>query len=134
MCRTLLLGADVSHPPAGALRNGALSIASLVSSNDLNGTSFVGQARSQTARMEVIEQLEAMTANAINAYVGNKVENPKAFKPVSIIYYRDGVGEGQFAQIKETELVAIKSACSSAGIKAKVTVIICQKSEHSRKP
>lgn len=125
--RTLLLGADVSHPPAGALAGGSPSIASLVSNNDLNGVTFVGQARSQTARTEVIEGLEGLVKNAIRAYCSNKTANPKGITPKTIIYYRDGVGETQFAEIRREELTAIKNACVAMKIDAKITIVICQK-------
>lgn len=114
----------MSHPPAGRLAGESPSIASLVSNSDLNATSFIGQARSQGQRIEIITEMEALVKNALRSYMSN----PQKIKPQAIIYYRDGVGEGQFEEIKRVELTAIKNACQALGLQAQVTIVICQKS------
>jgi eukaryotic translation initiation factor 2C len=58
--------------------------------------------------------------------------------PDNIIYYRDGVSEGQYMKIKDSELKAIKSAYAklaesrAPGATCKVTAIIAAKRHHTR--
>lgn len=55
-------------------------------------------------------------------------------KPQRIIFYRDGVSEGQFYNVMIYEFDAIKKACAEleAGYNPMVTFIICQKRHHTR--
>lgn len=55
-------------------------------------------------------------------------------KPTRIIYYRDGVSDGQFAEVMMKELCAIQSACSKmeTGYQPRITFIIVQKRHHTR--
>ncbi|ORY81937.1 Piwi domain-domain-containing protein [Protomyces lactucae-debilis] len=123
----LLLGADVSHPPPGMLGGRAPSIVSLVSNKDKLATKYIGQARSQGARVEMIDEMRPLVKNAIGCYAKNT-----GMKPKHIVYYRDGVSEGQFAQVKQGELKAIKEACKDHQIECMVTIVICQKRHHTR--
>lgn len=70
--------------------------------------------------------MEGLVSNAIKTYCTYRGDNPK--KPEHIIYYRDGVGENQFDEIKNFELKAIKKACETHQVNAKITIVICQKS------
>ncbi|KAL5709705.1 argonaute 5 [Ranunculus cassubicifolius] len=56
------------------------------------------------------------------------------YKPERIIFYRDGVGEGQFRQVLFHELNAIYKACLSLeeGYHPLVTFIVVQKRHHTR--
>jgi len=60
-----------------------------------------------------------------------KKANPN---PKRIIFYRDGVSEGQFKTVLEDEVPLIKAACARAGISPmpKLTVIIVGKRHHVR--
>jgi len=56
-------------------------------------------------------------------------------KPERIIIYRDGVAEGQFQEVLNTELVGIREACGALGgvdYKPSITLIIGQKRHHTR--
>ncbi|KAH7511864.1 hypothetical protein FEM48_Zijuj12G0027900 [Ziziphus jujuba var. spinosa] len=55
-------------------------------------------------------------------------------KPLRIIFYRDGVSEGQFYQILLYELDAIRKACASLepSYQPPVTFIVVQKRHHTR--
>ncbi|KAF9065093.1 Piwi domain-containing protein [Rhodocollybia butyracea] len=55
-----------------------------------------------------------------------------AASPKRIIFYRDGVSEGQFKQVLDQELVALKKACASLSIDAKITFIVVGKRHHVR--
>jgi eukaryotic translation initiation factor 2C len=53
--------------------------------------------------------------------------------PKKILYYRDGVSTGQFAQVRDEELSQIRSACKTAGCpNVKVTVVIAVKRHSTR--
>ncbi|PUZ57265.1 hypothetical protein GQ55_5G415900 [Panicum hallii var. hallii] len=55
-------------------------------------------------------------------------------KPEQIIIFRDGVGEGQFNEVRSIELAQIVEACKFLDDNwfPKVTVIIAQKNHHTR--
>jgi len=56
------------------------------------------------------------------------------FKPTRIIYYRDGVSEGQFATVLAHELRAIREACMKLeiGYQPGITFVVVQKRHHTR--
>ncbi|XP_042420508.1 protein argonaute 10-like isoform X2 [Zingiber officinale] len=55
-------------------------------------------------------------------------------KPKRIIFYRDGVGEGQFNQVLLSEVAAIRLACTSieSDYRPGITFIVVQKRHHTR--
>ncbi|KAJ1294155.1 hypothetical protein BS78_01G124300 [Paspalum vaginatum] len=55
-------------------------------------------------------------------------------KPARIIFYRDGVSEGQFNQVLLYEVDAIRKACASLeeGYLPRITFIVVQKRHHTR--
>ena len=56
------------------------------------------------------------------------------FKPTRVIFYRDGVSEGQFSQVLSLELRAIREACMKleVGYQPGITFIVVQKRHHTR--
>lgn len=56
------------------------------------------------------------------------------YKPHRIILYRDGVSEGQFLQVLQHELVAIREACLKLEFEYRpgITFIVVQKRHHTR--
>ena len=53
--------------------------------------------------------------------------------PVRVMYFRDGVAEGQFAKVKELEVSAIKDAIAAlSGKVPTVTAIVVRKRNHTR--
>lgn len=123
---TIVFGADVSHPPAGS---GRASIAAVVASLDINMSQYASIVRTQDSRQEVIADLQAMTkSHLLSFYQSSKV------KPKRIVYYRDGVGEGQFAQVAEAEIAAMKAACKELdpNYAPTITMIVVQKRHHTR--
>ena len=53
--------------------------------------------------------------------------------PTRVLYFRDGVAEGQFEKVKVTEVNAIKEAISElSGKKPSVTAIVVRKRIHTR--
>lgn len=52
--------------------------------------------------------------------------------PKRILFYRDGVSEGQYAEIMQKEVAAVKEACVHAKIDAQVTFCVVKKRHHAR--
>ncbi len=126
--RVIVFGADVTHPKAGDTTTP--SIAAVVASMDLTASKFKGKHHVQKHRQEIIAELKKMTKELlIDFYRANG-----KIKPSCIIFYRDGVSEGQFDQVRINEIAAIQQACTElgSGYEPKITFIVCQKRHHTR--
>ena len=136
----MVMGADVTHPgPRDDCRRP--SIAAVVGSTDPNVSQFNVEIRlqervaentekkSKVGVIEEIVQMEKITYNLLKKF-NKKTQR----KPEQIIYYRDGVSEGQFAAVLNHELSAIRRACTTLelGYEPKVTFIIAQKRHKTR--
>ncbi len=116
-------GADVGHPGSGVFHRPSMT--GLVASVDPNIVHFTSSARVQQPRVEMIQDLEEMMfvsdshvvcMGLLNAaqdalsdyseYRGNQAS------PANVIFFRDGVSEGEFRHAEE-EIRKIKSQCSS---------------------
>ena len=55
-------------------------------------------------------------------------------KPVKLIFYRDGVSDGQFAAVRLEEIASLQKACSELqkDYQPKITFIVVQKRHHTR--
>lgn len=104
-CDTMILGADVTHPSPGSLR-GTPSIAAVVGSIDEHFTLFAGQTRLNPPRTEIIHSMGTMARALLNTW--SKANGGRM--PARILFYRDGVGDSQYAQVREVEVDAIRSA------------------------
>lgn len=127
--RTMIVGADVSHPPSRGDNTIAPSIAATVSSKVADNNLYSATIRLQAGRQEIIEDLQSMMEGNIKAFANNT-----KFLPDSIIFYRDGVSEGQYAAVVQTEVKAIRMACEALrpGYKPKISYIICVKKHNIR--
>jgi len=123
---TIVFGADVAHPGPGST---APSIASAVGSHDRTATGFNTEVRAQNSREEIIVDLDAMAINLIKGYFKGTGQ-----KPARILFFRDGVSEGQFGEVAVREIAALKKACQTidSTYKPKITYIICAKRHHIR--
>ncbi|KAF8958525.1 argonaute-like protein [Flammula alnicola] len=122
---TIVMGADVIHPAPGA--EGRPSFTSLVSSVDINTAKYVSTSCVQTGRQEIISDLETMCKSALTKYNGYGNAFEKGRRTLSrLIFYRDGVSEGQFAHVLE------KEACQDMKVNPKITLIIVGKRHHIR--
>uniref|UniRef100_A0A8C6UKA7 Argonaute 3 n=1 Tax=Neogobius melanostomus TaxID=47308 RepID=A0A8C6UKA7_9GOBI len=102
----IFLGADVTHPPAGDGKKP--SIAAVVGSMDAHPSRYCATVRVQRPRQEVIQDLASMVRELLIQFYKST-----RYKPTRIIFYRDGVSEGQFRQVLYYELLAIREACIS---------------------
>lgn len=123
----IFLGADVTHPPAGD--NKKPSIAAVVGSMDAHPSRYAATVRVQQHRQEIIQDLASMVKELLIQFYKST-----RFKPMRIIFYRDGVSEGQFHQVLTHELLAVREACMKleGDYKPGITFIVVQKRHHTR--
>ncbi|KAH6943446.1 hypothetical protein HPB50_021678 [Hyalomma asiaticum] len=131
----IVIGADVTHPaPGDKLRP---SIAACVGSLDSIPSKFHATIRVQmedsaaTARVEIIKDLKDMMKDMLKAFY-----RATKHKPERIIFYRDGVSEGQFMEVRNREVSAIRLACQELSpnetYEPALTFIVVQKRHHTR--
>ncbi|KAF6765034.1 Piwi domain-containing protein [Ephemerocybe angulata] len=99
---SMVVGADVSHPSPGTK---APSVATLAYSHTQFATKYRASATLQDPRQEVFADLQRMMREAIeDVHRGTP-------RPIdNIIFFRDGVSEGEYTQIQDVEIAAIKKA------------------------
>uniref|UniRef100_A0A8B9KK26 Argonaute RISC catalytic component 2 n=1 Tax=Astyanax mexicanus TaxID=7994 RepID=A0A8B9KK26_ASTMX len=123
----IFLGADVTHPPAGDGKKP--SIAAVVGSMDAHPSRYCATVRVQQHRQDIIQDLAAMVRELLIQFYKST-----RFKPTRIIYYRDGISEGQFHQVLQHELLAIREACIKLekDYQPGITFVVVQKRHHTR--
>ncbi|CAL9146033.1 unnamed protein product [Musa hybrid cultivar] len=138
---TIIFGADVTHPHPG--EDTSPSIAAVVASQDWPEiTKYAGLVSAQAHRQELIQDLFKVWQDPQRGTVtGGMIKEllisfkrATGQKPQRIIFYRDGVSEGQFYQVLLYELDAIRKACASLepNYQPPVTFIVVQKRHHTR--
>lgn len=123
----IFMGADVTHPPAGDRTKP--SITAVVGSMDAHPSRYAATVRVQAHRQEIIAELSSMVKELLIQFY-----KATHFKPTRIIFYRDGVSEGQFDKLQFLELNAIREACMKleTGYQPGITYIVVQKRHHTR--
>ncbi|ORY67956.1 Piwi domain-domain-containing protein [Leucosporidium creatinivorum] len=121
---TMIFGADVSHPAPGSF---APSVAALVGTINPEFTNYGSSIRIQPSRVECIAEIGAMVQDLLKQF-----HKSVKVKPQRLIFFRDGVSEGQFSQVMDQEVNAIRIACQSleATYKPEITYIVCGKRHH----
>ncbi|THH11493.1 hypothetical protein EW145_g610 [Phellinidium pouzarii] len=131
---TIVMGADVVHPAPGS--EGRPSFTSVVGNVDSDTSKYIATTRVQTSRKEMIDDLEDMVVHVLDMYrkYRRNIEKKANFEPKRIIFYRDGVSEGQFQQVIDYEVPKLRDACKRLGINPppKITVIVVGKRHHVR--
>jgi eukaryotic translation initiation factor 2C len=95
-----VIGIDVSHPPPKTLKP---SVASLVWSYDQRGAKYGAFSEVQGPRDEIVSGLKEMVKKAILKFVS--INNAI---PSYMLFYRDGVSDGEFSEVGKVEIKAIK--------------------------
>ncbi|GAA5826421.1 hypothetical protein JCM11251_002359 [Rhodosporidiobolus azoricus] len=134
--KTLILGADVTHPTgfgtarAGSGENVPSSIAAVVGSTDAQGMKYGAQVREQEGRREFITGMEEMVVIHVRAWM----KENKNVKPDTVLMFRDGVSEGQYAPVVQEEVTALKAAFRVIDPKwtPKLTYVVCAKRHNIR--
>ena len=126
---TMLVGIDVTHPSPGSAEK-APSIAAVCASYDAWLTGYPGDVVRQGRRQEMVEGLKELMIKRLKFF---QLKNNKRL-PKKIIVYRDGVSEGQFSIVLNTEFTSMKEAFDSLYGKQhpKVTIIVVGKRHHTR--
>ncbi|NP_001352995.1 Protein argonaute 18 [Zea mays] len=120
---TIIFGAHVSHPSVVDGSTGP-SIASVVASQDWHEVSkYNGVVRAQ-GHTEEIGGLEDIVKELLHAFANESKE-----KLQQLIFYRDGISEGQFNRILEKEIPAIEKAWNALydNEKPQITFVVVQK-------
>jgi hypothetical protein len=105
------------------------SIAAIVASIDHNVSKYATSIRFQKSRVETILEIEDMVADLLKSFY--RATN---CKPKRILFYRDGVGEGQHEDIVNMEVEGIRKACRKleSSYAPSITFIVVQKRHHTR--
>nr|AGS47792.1 argonaute 5 [Salvia miltiorrhiza] len=138
---TIIFGADVTHPQPG--EDSSPSIAAVVASMDWpEVTKYRGLVSAQAHREEIIQDLYSKKEDSKRGVIhGGMIREllvsfykTTKLKPHRIIFYRDGVSEGQFSQVLLHEMEAIRKACNSIeeNYMPRVTFVVVQKRHHTR--
>ncbi|KAG2527412.1 hypothetical protein BBO99_00002862 [Phytophthora kernoviae] len=99
---TIIIGADVLHPRSGI--GSRPSIASVVASMDAFSAKYISRVAVQKASSDIM-QLPRMLRELFMAFYQSTNRQPER-----VIYYRDGVSEGQFFDILQSEMRALRKA------------------------
>lgn len=102
--RTIILGADVTHPAAGS-SSGVPSVAAFVGNVDAYFNRFSGSMRLNPPRQDIISGMQEMAHERLLEWTDKHGRLPRR-----ILFYRDGVGDNQFAAVREREVTAIRAA------------------------
>lgn len=104
--RTMLVGADVTHPSSLDIAQGksVASFSGMVATYDPSCVQYTALGAAQVATVEMIMDFQPMMKELLKRYM----EKNNGKLPERIIYFRDGVSEGQFPQVLERDLVALK--------------------------
>ena len=126
----IVLGADVTHPVGGS---DGPSVAALVGSVDKVLGQYASSIRCQAGRKEMISQLGEMFHEI---YYQWHVALKGQFKAEGIIMFRDGVSEGQFEEVMQVEVAAIRRTIrhvhKDPNAHIPITYIIVTKRHHTR--
>ena len=129
----IIFGADVTHP--SPTENGIPSIAAVVASMDPNAVKYHARVRAQKheksgGAQEIINDLAFMVKELLLDFY----KATRGRKPIRIIFYRDGVSEGQFDQVLVHEVGAVQKACAMLDetYRPQITFIVVQKRHHTR--
>jgi len=110
---------------------GTPSIAAVVGSVDGKFAHYPASLRLQESRKEMITDLADMMKERLEEYKNKTKRLPKR-----IVFFRDGVSEGQFATVTRDELPKIQEACQrmtpGATYRPKITLCIAGKRHHTR--
>lgn len=131
----IFFGADVTHPDQSDPESP--SIAAVVASNDWPDSGrFYARHRAQKRNTEIMENLQDMVFDLLTEWHRANQHG----LPEIIIFYRDGVGEGQLQELLDTEVKALKDAARRAAAeltsihsyKPYITFAVVKKRHHTR--
>uniref|UniRef100_A0A2A4JWD3 Piwi domain-containing protein n=1 Tax=Heliothis virescens TaxID=7102 RepID=A0A2A4JWD3_HELVI len=125
----MIVGADVTHPSPE--QSNIPSIAAVTASIDPKCYMYNIELSIQTPKKEMIVEFEDMMFDHLRVYKERNHNN----LPRKIFVFRDGVSEGQFAQVMNSELAAVHNAyqrMAGQTRKPEVLFLLVQKRHHTR--
>lgn len=125
--KVMYIGADVTHPSPE--QTNIPSVVGVAASYDLEGFRYNCCYRLQGPKDEMIRDLQNIVTKQLRQF-----QQMNSVFPELIMYYRDGVSEGQFQEVLTIELRAMQDAAASVqqGYKPNITFIVVQKRHHAR--
>jgi len=134
--KTVVIGADVTHDALG------VSIAGVVASGDASFTTYFSELRAQSPFVDHPEQqrtrrsqervleLDKMVQRALQ----RRKDSMHGELPETVLYYRDGVSDGQFPEVMKFEFNKLICAFRRLGkhYNPKLVIIVGQKRHHTR--
>lgn len=127
---TMAIGVDVSHPPPGVTDQGSMAAITMSMNQDL--TRYAAHCATNGFRVEMVTQ---ENINELANYVKSWMNNiGKGALPSRVIYFRDGVSEGQYQHVIEQEIADLKALFKNINPKndTKFTVLIGSKRHQIR--
>lgn len=122
----MIVGADVTHPGPGSQEPSVVGVAA---THDVDSFKYNIVYRIQPGAQEMITDLAAIMVEMLNYFKSKRTKLPE-----HIMYYRDGVSDGQFQEVLNKELLAIYKACQQVAnnYKPKVSFLVVMKRHHTR--
>ncbi|POR35180.1 Protein argonaute 18, partial [Tolypocladium paradoxum] len=133
--RTMVAGYDVTHPTNMPAREGAEapSLVGLVASVDKDLGQWPAASWEQPAKQEM---LSGRLVDAFKSRLELWQKHNAGRLPDNVVIFRDGVSEGQFAQVLEQELPSIREACRDryppAAPQPRLTIVVSVKRHQTR--
>ncbi|KAG5448026.1 Protein argonaute-2 [Clonorchis sinensis] len=133
----MVFGADVTHPAPTQTQQVRQSIAAVLGSvtPDLMRYAVVVRQQATTEKgnkttREIIDSMDSIVGELLKAFC----RNTNGRFPTRLIFYRDGVSEGQFENVLVEELASIQRACTALrpDYEPAITYIVVQKRHHIR--
>ncbi|KAK8101784.1 hypothetical protein PG999_012158 [Apiospora kogelbergensis] len=124
---TMIIGLDVSHAAPGS---GKPSTAAMTVSTDKSATRYAASVQTNSYRREIVGSVNMryLLGRLLNYWVSTNKCYPK-----HVYFFRDGVAEGQFGQVIDTEVKEIKRIFRDAKYEIpRVTALIATKRHHIR--
>lgn len=124
---TMMIGVDLSHGSPGVMTP---SIAAMTISMDKDAATYAGSCQTNGYRVEIVQPgvFRSMFTPNLQKWC-EKMKVP----PKHVFYLRDGVAEGQFAQVMEYEIDELRKCLQKVtGTTPKITVIVATKRHNIR--
>ncbi|KAK6828449.1 eukaryotic translation initiation factor [Apiospora arundinis] len=128
---TMMVGLDVSHAAPGSNEQ---SMAAMSASLDKYTAYYGGSCQTNGERNEIVEypEMKSLLEDLLKHWV-SKTDPKQPRAPAKLYFFRDGVSEGQFQHVIDTEVQAIKKVFTdNEYAKPKITVIVATKRHHIR--
>ncbi len=131
---TIIIGCDVSHGAAALSGNPEPSMAAMTVSMDRDTVRYAAACQTNGFRTEIVSpmNIKNMLPPLLQKWHDTFNNLPPSFGK-DVFFLRDGVAEGQYNQVLEYEVKAIRDVFSENGWgKANITCIIATKRHHIR--